>query len=73
MRHSPKTPSGVVLARDLSPPLADLLGCDNVWCDSRTEESSQKFVLWAGCILERRQAPPAACLLLSPRGLHAQP
>ena len=50
--------SGAVLARDLSPPLAELLGCENVWCDSRTEESSQRFVLWAGGILERRRAPP---------------
>lgn len=41
--------------RQLSPPLKSLLGCDNVWCDSRTEEGSQKFVLWAGCILERRE------------------
>ncbi|KAK9901712.1 hypothetical protein WJX75_009812 [Coccomyxa subellipsoidea] len=41
--------------RQLSPPLKALLGTDNVWCDSRTEEGSQKFVLWAGCILERRE------------------
>ena len=45
-----------VVCRQLSPPLKALLGCDNVWCDSRTEESSQRFVLWAGCILERRYA-----------------
>ncbi|BDA42157.1 hypothetical protein COCOBI_03-0420 [Coccomyxa sp. Obi] len=41
--------------RQLSPPLQALLGSENVWCDSRTEEGSQKFVLWAGCILERRE------------------
>lgn len=42
--------------RQLSPPLQALLGSENVWCDSRTEEGSQKFVLWAGCVLERRCA-----------------
>ncbi|KAK9817188.1 hypothetical protein WJX72_010816 [[Myrmecia] bisecta] len=40
--------------RDLTPPLKELLGVDHVWCDSRTEQSSQKFVLWAGSILEHR-------------------
>lgn len=43
--------------RQLSPPLQALLGSENVWCDSRTEEGSQKFVLWAGCVLERRCSP----------------
>lgn len=40
--------------RDLSPVLRDLLGVENVWCDSRTEQNSQNFVLWAGYILEQR-------------------
>lgn len=48
--------------RQLSPPLKALLGTDNVWCDSRTEEGSQKFVLWAGCILERRSLLPRSLL-----------
>jgi len=40
--------------RDLSPVLRDLLGVQNVWCDTRTEQNSQNFVLWAGYILEQR-------------------
>lgn len=40
--------------RDLSPVLKDLLGVQNVWCDTRTEQNSQNFVLWAGYILEQR-------------------
>ena len=58
---------------DLSPPLAEMLGCENVWCDSRTEESSQRFVLWAGCILECRRVPLAAFPWLSPWVHHAHP
>ncbi|WIA32850.1 hypothetical protein OEZ86_006027 [Tetradesmus obliquus] len=40
--------------RDLSPVLRELLGVQNVWCDTRTEQNSQNFVLWAGYILEQR-------------------
>ena len=29
----------------------------DVWCDSRSEESSQSFVLWAGSLLQNRRAP----------------
>lgn len=32
-----------------------MLGVENVWCDTRTEQSSQKFVLWAGYLLEAKQ------------------
>ena len=42
--------------RDLSPSLKQLLGVDNLWCDTRTEQSAQKFVLWAGHVLEHRAA-----------------
>ena len=31
-----------------------LLRVENVWCDTRTEQNSQNFVLWAGYILEQR-------------------
>eukprot|EP00775_Hariotina_reticulata_P002792 gene2792-3085_t len=41
--------------RDLSPVLRELLGVQNVWCDTRTEQNSQNFVLWAGYILEQRE------------------
>ena len=44
------------LCRDLSPSLKQLLGVDNLWCDTRTEQSAQKFVLWAGHVLEHRSA-----------------
>ena len=33
----------------------ELLGCVDVWCDSRSEESSQSFVLWAGSLLLNRR------------------
>lgn len=42
--------------RQLAPVVKDLLGCMDVWCDSRSEESSQSFVLWAGSLLQNRQA-----------------
>ena len=31
------------------------VGMENVWCDTRTEDSSQRFVLWAGAVLELRE------------------
>ena len=31
-----------------------MLGVEAVWCDTRTEDSSQQFVLWAGVVLEQR-------------------
>ena len=40
--------------RELSPILKELLGVDNLWCDTRTEAAAQKFVLWAGYVLEAR-------------------
>lgn len=40
--------------RDLSPALTALLGVQNVWCDTRTEQNSQNFVIWAGYVLEQR-------------------
>lgn len=40
--------------RDLTPALTRLLGVQNVWCDTRTEQNSQNFVIWAGYILEQR-------------------
>lgn len=41
-------------ARDLTPALTALLGVQNVWCDARTEQNSQNFVIWAGYMLEQR-------------------
>lgn len=43
------------MCRQLAPALKALLGCMDVWCDSRSEESSQSFVLWAGSVLSRRR------------------
>ena len=43
------------MCRQLAPALKALLGCVDVWCDSRSEESSQSFVLWAGSVLSRRR------------------
>ncbi len=40
--------------RDLTPALTKLLGVQNVWCDTRTEQNSQNFVIWAGYLLEQR-------------------
>lgn len=40
--------------RDLTPVLIDLLGVKNVWSDVKSEQSSQKFVIWAGYLLEKR-------------------
>ena len=45
-----------VLTRDLSAAVRDLLGVEKVWCDTRTERSNQKFVLWAGRVLSHRCA-----------------
>lgn len=38
--------------RDLTPAVTELLGVRSVWCDTKTEQNSQKFVLWAGYLLE---------------------
>jgi hypothetical protein len=40
--------------RDLTPVIKSLLGVDNVWCDTRSEQNTQNFVLWAGYVLEQR-------------------
>lgn len=34
--------------------LQQLLGVEAVWCDTRSEDSSQQFVLWVGAVLELR-------------------
>ena len=47
-------------SRELSGALKALLGVENVWFDARGEEAAQKFVLWAGAILERREEIGAA-------------
>ncbi|KAL4436733.1 hypothetical protein ABPG75_003872 [Micractinium tetrahymenae] len=41
-------------SRDLSAVLQQLLGVEAVWCDTRSEDSSQHFVLWVGAVLELR-------------------
>ncbi len=40
--------------RDLTPAVTQLLGVRSVWCDTKTEQNSQKFVLWAGYLLEKK-------------------
>ncbi len=40
--------------RDLTPAIAQLLCVRNVWCDTKTDQNSQKFVIWAGYLLEHR-------------------
>ena len=40
--------------RELTGPITQLLGVRSVWCETRVEANSQKFVLWAGYLLEKR-------------------
>jgi hypothetical protein len=40
--------------RDLTPAVTQLLGVRSVWCDTKSEQNSQKFVIWAGFLLEKR-------------------
>lgn len=40
--------------RDLTPAVTQLLGVRSVWCDTKTEHNSQKFVIWAGYLLEKK-------------------
>lgn len=40
--------------KELTPAVQKLLGVKAVWCDTKTEQNSQKFVIWAGYLLERR-------------------
>jgi hypothetical protein len=42
-------------SRDLSAALKAGLAVDNVWCDTRSDDAAQRFVLWAGAVLERRR------------------
>jgi hypothetical protein len=42
--------------RELAPVVRSLLRVENVWCDTRTEQNAQNFVLWAGYLLEQREA-----------------
>lgn len=48
----PHKPSIVQVRRELTPSLKELLGVDALWCDTRTEAAAQRFVLWAGYVLE---------------------
>ena len=43
-----------VSCRELSPALSHLLGVEDVFCDSRSQEAAQQFVLWAGRVLQSR-------------------
>lgn len=43
-----------VMCRDLTAAVKELLGVQRVWCDNRTEQANQSFVLWAGHLLEER-------------------
>jgi hypothetical protein len=40
--------------RDLTPVVTSLLGVRSVWCDTKNEHNAQKFVLWAGYLVEQR-------------------
>lgn len=40
--------------KELTPNVQRLLGVKAVWCDTKTEQNGQKFVIWAGYLLERR-------------------
>ena len=40
--------------RDLVPQLRKVLAVQNVWCDNRSTESQEEFVLWSGRILNAR-------------------
>ncbi len=40
--------------KELTSPVTSLLHVRNVWCDTKNDINSQKFVLWAGFLLERR-------------------
>ncbi|KAG1674586.1 hypothetical protein FOA52_001835 [Chlamydomonas sp. UWO 241] len=40
--------------REVTSPVTELLGVRSVWCDAKSESASQKFVLWAGYLLEQR-------------------
>jgi hypothetical protein len=40
--------------RDLVPQLRKVLAVQNVWCDNRSSESQEDFVLWSGRILNAR-------------------
>lgn len=42
--------------RDLTPQLCDVLAVQNVWCDNRSSESQEAFVLWAGRVLNAADA-----------------
>jgi hypothetical protein len=46
--------------RELAPVVRSLLRVENVWCDTRTEQNAQNFVLWAGYLLEQREAAAEA-------------
>lgn len=41
-------------SRELSGALRSLLGVENVWFDARAEDAAQRFVLWVGAVLEKR-------------------
>ncbi|GLI69251.1 hypothetical protein VaNZ11_013828, partial [Volvox africanus] len=41
--------------KELTPAVQTLLGVKAVWCDTKTEQNSQKFVIWAGYLLEKRE------------------
>lgn len=40
--------------RELTAPVTHLLGVKSVWCETKAENNSQKFVLWAGFLLEKK-------------------
>lgn len=47
--------------KELTPAVQTLLGVKAVWCDTKTEQNSQKFVIWAGYLLEKRWVEAAGC------------
>ena len=42
--------------RDLTPQVCEVLAVQNVWCDNRSAESQEAFVLWAGRVLNAAAA-----------------
>lgn len=41
-------------SREVTPAVTELLRVRSVWCDTKDEQTAQKFVLWAGYLLEGR-------------------
>ena len=47
--------------QELTPVVTEMLRVRSVWCDTKTELNSQKFVIWAGYVLEKRWGHTVYC------------